>query len=100
MLFGATNPIVFLFMLYNLQVMMNTDLDHLFSITRRPIPRLATSIGDFEYFYLFLLGLSIITNSHLLAFNSKIISTYFGLMSTEDVKNASSFSELGLSETN
>jgi len=50
MLFGATNPLVFLFMMYNLQLMMNTDLLHMFTITRRPIPRLAKDIGIFELF--------------------------------------------------
>jgi hypothetical protein len=48
MLFGAMNPVVFLFMLYNLQVMLITDLEHMFTITRRPTPRLATNIGIFE----------------------------------------------------
>lgn len=50
MIFGATNPLVMIFMLFNLQIMMNTDLMHMFSITRRPNPRIETSIGIFEYF--------------------------------------------------
>lgn len=50
MLFGATNPIVFLLMLCNLQLMMNTDLLHLFTITKRPVPRVTKDIGIFEEF--------------------------------------------------
>ena len=48
MLFGATNPIVFLLMMYNLQLMMNIDLEHMFDVVRRPFPRVATNIGIFE----------------------------------------------------
>lgn len=78
---------------------MNTDLEHMFSITRRPTPRLAKSIGNFEYFYLILLVASIITNSHLLAFNSKIIFTWSGLFDPEVVKNAMKIEDLNLLES-
>mmetsp|Transcript_39267 Transcript_39267/g.85510 ORF Transcript_39267/g.85510 Transcript_39267/m.85510 type:complete len:111 (+) Transcript_39267:2349-2681(+) len=50
MQFGATNPFIYLIMIFNFQIMLNVDLINVYTKTRRPIPRVDSGIGIFGYF--------------------------------------------------
>lgn len=72
LLFGAVNPLMFILLLLNIQVNLNNDLIQVSTITKRPIPQFATDIGLFKYLYIILVGISVITNCNIFAFNSNI----------------------------
>lgn len=87
-LFGAVNPLLFILLLINIQINFNNDLIQMSTSIKRPIPKFAADIGLFKYIYIFMIGLSVVINSHIFAYNSNIpivVAYIFNLKYTNDV---------------